>query len=273
MEGAATRESLARATDRFEEIIAGCDAPTLDTLGDELNGVAGLLTGEPMLRKHLAEASSTPEAKQALVDRLFTGKLGDPALQVLRAMVAERWSKIRDLVDAVERFARLAVLNSAERAGVAEEVEDELFRFGRVLAGEGRLTTLLSDDQTDAEGRVRLLEGLIGSKVRPQTKALLEQAVRVPRGQMVDATVEDLAELAAARRQEIVAHAVSASPLTDAQKQRLASVLASIYGRAISLQVEVDEQVLGGLVVRVGDEVIDGSIAAKLARAKQDLPN
>ncbi|WP_031464601.1 F0F1 ATP synthase subunit delta [Sciscionella sediminilitoris] len=273
MEGAATRESLARVGDRFEEIVAGCDQPTLDLLGSELSAVAGLLDNEAMLRKHLSEASSTDEAKQGLVDQLFSSKVSEPTLELLRAAVGERWSRVRDLVDAIERFARLAVLHSAERAGVAAEVEDELFRFGRVLAGEGRLTTLLSDEQADTDARVRLLDGLIGQKVRPQTEALLAQAVRVPRGRMLDLTVEGLAELAAARRQEIVAHVITAAPLTEAQRGRLSQVLASIYGRAVSLQVEVDEHVLGGLVVRVGDEVIDGSIASKLARAKQDLPH
>lgn len=272
-QGAATRESLTKSNERFEELVAGCDRPTLDRLGEDLSALVGLLDREAMLRKHLSEPSSTPEAKQALVDQLLAGKVGDPALQLLRAMVAERWSKVRDFVEAVERFGRLAVLNSAERAGVVEEVEDELFRFGRTLANEGRLTSLLSDELAEPDGRVALLDRIVGGKVRPQTEALLVQAVRVPRRRMLDVTVIELAELAAGRRQEIVAMVTSAAPLTDQQLDRLKNVLRGIYNRAISLQVEVDPDVLGGLVVRVGDEVIDGSVASKLARAKQDLPN
>lgn len=273
MQGAATRASLATANERFEEIVAGCDQPTLDTIGAELSSVTGLLDERPMLRKHLSESSSTPDAKQGLVDQLFTGKIADPTIQLLRGMVGGRWSRVADFVDAVERFGRLALLNSAERAGIVDDVEDELFRFGRVLAAEGQLTSLLSDLRAETDAKVGLLDQVIGGKVRAQTRALLEQAVRVPRGRILDTTVTDLAELAAERRQEIVAHVICAAPLTDIQTERLATVLAGVYNRAISMQIEVDPEVLGGLVVRVGDEVIDGSIANKLARARQDLPN
>jgi F-type H+-transporting ATPase subunit delta len=96
--------------------------------------------------------------------------------------------------------------------------------------------------------------------------------VRTARGRSLDQLVEQLAELAAARRERSVAQVTAAAPLSAQQEERLAQVLTRIYGRTISVQVDVDPELVGGLVVRVGDEVIDGSVASKLAKAGQGLP-
>ena len=100
----------------------------------------------------------------------------------------------------------------------------------------------------------------------------VRQAVRAPRGRSLDLVVGRLAELAADRRNRSVAHITAATALSDEQEQRLVRVLSDIFGRAVSLQVELDPDLLGGLVIRVGDEVIDGSVLAKLAKARQALP-
>ena len=85
--------------------------------------------------------------------------------------------------------------------------------------------------------------------------------------------VSDLAELAAARRGETVAHVIAAIEPSDSQRERIAGVLGRIYGREISTQVEVDPDLLGGLRVAIGDEVIDADVATKLTRAASDLPS
>lgn len=270
---AASRDSRAVVKDRFDELAAGSDPRTLDTVGDELSAVTALLSKELVLRKHLSESSSPVEAKRTLLENVLGGKIADTTMQVLRSAVEQRWSRIGDFVETVEYFGRQAVLTSAERAGVVEDVEDELFRFARVVSSDGQLNTLLSDDRSDAAGRVRLLDQLVDGKVKPQTKSLLEQFVRVPRGRRADAGVAELAELAAARKDESVAQVTAAAPLSPQQRERLAQVLSNIYRKTISLQVQVDPEVLGGLLIRVGDEVIDGSLASKLAKAGQDLPN
>jgi F-type H+-transporting ATPase subunit delta len=66
-----------------------------------------------------------------------------------------------------------------------------------------------------------------------------------------------------------VAYVTAAAPLSAAQEQRLTEVLKTIYQRPISLKVDLDPALLGGLVVRVADEVIDGSVAARLDQARQ----
>ena len=66
-----------------------------------------------------------------------------------------------------------------------------------------------------------------------------------------------------------MAYVTAAGPLSPAQEQRLIDVLHRIYRRPISLKIDCDSAVLGGLVIRVGDEVIDGSVATRLAQASQ----
>jgi F-type H+-transporting ATPase subunit delta len=83
--------------------------------------------------------------------------------------------------------------------------------------------------------------------------------------------VTELVELAAARRERYVAYVTAPSALTEQQERRLADALARVYGRQVSLQVTVDPQLLGGLVVRVKDEIIDGSVAARLAAVRQRM--
>jgi len=179
-----------------------------------------------------------------------------------------------DLVDGVEHTARLALLKRAEVEGQVDEVEDQLFRFGRLLDAEPRLSAALSDYTTPADGRIALLDKVLeGSGIDGTAAALLSQTIGHLRGERADEAVLDLAELAVARRGELVAHVVAAAELTDAQRTRLTEVLSRIYGHPVSIQLHVDPELLGGLSITVGDEVIDGSIASRLAAAQTQLPD
>jgi F-type H+-transporting ATPase subunit delta len=269
---AASRESLAEATERLDEVVAGADADALRVLGDELFAVLELFTHERVLRRHLTDPGTPAEARDRLAHGLLDGKVGGPAVDVVAGLARDRWSASVDLLDALETLARRAVLVQAERDGGLEDVEDELFRFGRILDAQPKLMELLSDDMAPVDGRIALLDGLVADKVTPVTRQLLDATVRVPRGRSLEFVVGRLAELAAAMRDRSVARVTAAAPLTDTQERRLAQTLSTIFGRSVSVQVELDPDLLGGLVIRVGDEVIDGSVAARLARARQQLP-
>jgi F-type H+-transporting ATPase subunit delta len=96
--------------------------------------------------------------------------------------------------------------------------------------------------------------------------------VGTARGRSLDLAAEELAELAAARRDRYVAHVGTPVALTPAQEQRLTESLSRLYNRQMSLQIELDPSLLGGLVVRVGGEVIDGSVSSRLRTAERSLP-
>ena len=269
---AASRESLADLNARLDVFIGQVGGPDLDRLADQLFSVARLLSGETTLRRHLADPAVSEEARTGLVERVLGSQLDRPALEAVAAAVAARWSRPVDLVNALESLARNAVLGSAGKSEHLDEVEDELFRFGRILDREPELSGLLADTSRPLDGRIALLDGVLSDKVTPATATLLRQAVSLPRGRHLDVIAEELAELAAARRELSVARVATPVRLTAEQEQRLTDSLSRLYGRPMSLQVELDESLLGGLVVRVGGEVIDGSVAGRIEAARRHLP-
>jgi F-type H+-transporting ATPase subunit delta len=270
----ASRQALAALSEEFDNVAGRLREPGLTTIADELASVVALLVDQPGLTKHLAEPSDNPQAKVTLIERLFSGKVDDHTLDLLRTAVSQRWSTEADLLTGIEHIARLALLKLAEVNGEVDEVEDQLFRFGRILDAQPRLTSLLSDYTTPADGRVALLDKVLeGDDVNPTAKALLAQTVRLLRGERADEAVIDLAELAVARRGEVVAHVTAAAELSDAQRTRLSEVLTRIYGHPVAVQLHVDPDLIGGLSITVGDEVIDGSIASRLAAAESQLPD
>jgi F-type H+-transporting ATPase subunit delta len=269
---AASRESLADLNARLDVFIDQVGSAELEALGEELFAVTRLLAGQPALRRRLADPAVPETARTGLAEQLLGGKVARPTLEAVAAAVAARWSRSMDLVTALEDLARNAVLGSAEKTGRLDEVEDELFRFGRILDREPRLAGLLAETDTPVEGRLALLDRLLQGKVAGVTATLLRESVRLPRSRHLDAVAEELAELAAARRNRSIARVATPVRLTPEQEQRLTDSLSRLYGRPMSLQIELDEALLGGLVVRVADEVIDGSVAGRLEAARRHLP-
>ncbi|HYB38287.1 MAG TPA: F0F1 ATP synthase subunit B/delta [Mycobacterium sp.] len=272
----ASRRSLVSLVERFGEIAENLDEAGLSTLADQLASVAKLLDRELVVTRYLTQPAEDATPRIRLIERLVSGKVGDPTLEVLRTAVSERWSATSDLVDAVEHVARQALLMRAERAGEVDEVEDQLFRFSRIVDAQPRLAILLGDYAMPAEGRVQLLRNVLDSAsnpVNPIAVALLSQTVELLRRQPAEEAVRQLAEVAVARRGEVVADVSAAAELSDAQRTRLTRVLSRIYGHPVTVQMQIDPALLGGLSISVGDEVIDGALSSRLAAAETQLPD
>jgi ATP synthase F0 subunit b/ATP synthase F1 delta subunit len=275
----ASRVALTSLMRRFGEIVEDLDGlgdRGLSTLADDLTSVAALLDREAVVTRYLTVPAEDAAPRIRLIERLVSDKVGEPALDLLRSAVSERWSANSDLVDAVELVSRQALLLRAERAGQVDEVEDQLFRFSRILDVQPRLAILLGDYEVSAEGRVRLLRNVLESAsidVNPIAVELLSKTVELLRGQPAEEAVLALAEVAVTRRGEVVAHVNAAAELSDAQRTRLAGVLSRIYGHPVTLQMHIDPELLGGLAISVGDEVIDGTLSSRLAAARTQLPD
>lgn len=270
---AASRESVAELARQFDGIAAGLDADQLTGLASDLASVVKLLRREPLLARHLADPSSDSAAKIQLVERVLSGKISDAALDVLKSAATQRWSSTSDLIFGLAHIAGLALLVRAEREGQIEDVEDQLFRFSRILDAEPRLITLLSDYRTPSDARIALLTNVLHSRASKNTADLLRQTVELLHGERADESIRDLANLAVSRRGEVVAHVRTATELSEAQTSRLTELLTRIYGHPVSLQLDVDPALIGGLTIEVGDEVIDGSLSSKLAAAETQLPD
>ncbi|OBI47085.1 F0F1 ATP synthase subunit B/delta [Mycobacterium kyorinense] len=272
----ASRRALTELVDRFGEIADGLDDKKLSTLSDELASVAAMLNREVVVTRYLTVPSEDAAARVRLLERLVSDKVEEPTLDILRAAVSARWSTNSDLADAIEHVARQALLTRAERTDQVDEVEDQLFWFSRILDAEPRLAVLLGDYGVPAEGRVQLLRKVLdsaGTRVNPISVALLSQTIELLRGEPAEDAVLGLAEVAVARRGEVVAHVSAAAELSDQQRTRLTEVLSRIYGHPVTVQMQIDPKLLGGLSISVGDEVIDGTLSSRLAAAETQLPD
>jgi F-type H+-transporting ATPase subunit delta len=234
---------------------AKTEAGHLVDIADELYSVANLLAGQPRLRRTLGDPAAPEESRAQLIEQLIGSQVSKQTLQLCRAAVSLRWSTPWDLADAIE----------------VAEIEDELFRFERILQGEGEVAGLLDEYAVDTERRKALLDSLVQAKVSPITLQLLRHAVASQRKRSITLAIDDLLEKAAERQERSVARVLSAVPITDAQQLRLAAALTALYRRPISVRTAIDPDVRGGLIVRVGDEVIDGSVATRFADARAAL--
>ncbi len=272
MKHAASREALARLRDRLDPVTARFSTGEgLSELAQDLYAVTGVLVHQPRLRRALADPSTPADGRAGLAARVFDGKIGASAMQLVRDAVGLRWSSPWDLLDGLETMADDVLFGAAEQDGALDDVEDELFRFGRILEAESGLTTALDDVSVDVERRLGLLRDVLADKVRPTTRMLLEHAVASQRKHNVNVGIDNLLQLSATRRHRSIARVLSAVPLTRAQQTRLTATLTEMYGRPINIRTAIDPSVRGGLIIRVGDEVIDGSIAGRLADARKAL--
>lgn len=272
-----SRQALRDVEDRFDTLVGNLDDQGLEKLADELVSVAGMLIREIVVTRYLTVPAEDSTPRVRLIERILAGKVADSTLDVLRAAVSERWSANRDLIDAIEHLSRQALLKVAENEGRIDEVEDQLFRFSRLLEAQPRLAILLGDHTSPAEGRIGLLRNVLRSasgRSNRITNALLSHTVELLRGhQTADEAVQFLAESAVARRGEVVAQVSAAAELRDAQRTRLVEVLSRIYAHPVSIQLQIDPDLLGGLLISVGDEVIDGTLKSRLTAAEAQLPD
>lgn len=273
---AASREALAKSQSALTTELgaAGADlAATAATVGGELFAVVETLDAERTLRSALADPSAAAGLRTALAQRVFGGKVAPATLAVVEAAVGQEWSKSSDLLNSLVRVGREALLAAAAEQHQLDSVEDELFRLGRIVAANPALEQAISDRSKPAAAKQHLLSQLLHGKVTETTEALVRQAVgRVDGAGTAPAeTFNELSGLAAQQRDRTVAHVRSAVPLTAEQTERLSASLVGIYGKPVAVHVEIDPSVVGGLVVRVGDEVIDGSAAGRLASLRKAL--
>ena len=263
--------ALESSTNRLLTLAAPLDEGRLGTLGSELEEVAALLGGQPALRRLLSESTTAAEDRARLLTGLLTGKVSQPTSTIVDFAVRQSWATGHDLADGLRRLGRTALFLGAERSGQLDEVEDELFRFERIVDAAPELSLLLDDPATDSTGRAQVVSGLLGGKAHPLTIDLLTALARDPGGASFSRGVTELIEQAAHRRDKIVAVVHSAVPLTDDQVERLRAALQRIYSRDVSAHVFIDETVGGGLRIKVGDEVIDGTVAGRVDALRRVL--
>ncbi len=264
---AESRHVVLEALDR---VLDGVEAESAATLGDELFAVVGLLDSEPGLRRAATDPATPAEARKALVTHVFADRVSDATGTVLESAAERRWSASRDLADTLEHAGVLAHVTAAQVDDRLDEVEDELFRFGRIVASDRDLRGVLGDRTTPLHARQQLVEDLLSDKTTAATRRLAVQAT-AGRHRSLAAGLHEFVRIAAHRRNRLVASVTVAQPLSGQETDRLAEALAGRYGQKIHLNMIVDPSVLGGARVEIGDDVFDGTMHTRLENVRRRL--
>ena len=164
-----------------------------------------------------------------------------------------------------------ALLEIAKAEGSLATVEDELFRVARTIEGNDQLRSVLTDLAVPVDRRQGIVEDLLSGRASPITTSLVSFVVGAGRGRDLPAIIDKLVERAAEERKQAVAEVHSVIPLSDDQRARLADALSRATGKQVSVKVVIDPSILGGIVARVGDTVIDGSVRHRLEQLKETL--
>lgn len=264
----ASAGSLERLTEQLGSAVeSGSDAARI---AEDLFAVSALLRREPSLRRVATDLSLQPSAKSDFARSLLGEQLDATSMDLVGSAVAQRWAATRDLADALEELGVIALVKGADRAGQADTLESELFGLERLVTENPELRDALSDPARSAEDKHALLDSLLEGRVTAATVRLAKQAV-VSSHRTVALAVEHYEKVAAANRHRLVATVRAARELGDADRQRLQGVLARQYGRPVHLNVVVDPEVVGGVKVEIGDDVIDGTVASRLEEARRRL--
>jgi F-type H+-transporting ATPase subunit delta len=174
------------------------------------------------------------------------------------------------MADRIDGYAQ-GIFEIAQAEGSLEKIEDELFQFSQLFQGNEQLREKLTDQSLPVEKRQAIVEDLLGQKASPLTVNLISFLVGTGRARQLPEIVASLVERAAAQRQREVAEVRSAIMLDEEQQRRLVEALEKATGKKIELKVIQDPSVLGGVLARVGDTVIDGTVRRRLDQLRETL--
>ena len=162
--------------------------------------------------------------------------------------------------------AKLAVASAESNAA---QIEDEIYRFSQVLQSSEELKSTLSDASIPSTRRQQIVEDLLDGQVTQTTAALVSMIVAAGMGGDIKAIADKVVGLGAESRDKAVAEVYSVVDLSSDQQQRLAAALKSATGKDVEMKVIIDESVMGGLLVQIEDEVIDGTVRTRLKQLRE----
>ncbi|MDR1427480.1 MAG: F0F1 ATP synthase subunit delta [Bifidobacteriaceae bacterium] len=266
----ASLASLTTARTALDRELSGTPSAAAWARSDELFALVDALDATPAALRALANPNRPATAKRTFVSTMMAGHSPD-ATTFVADLVTARWSHDRDLADGLEQLGIEAALVAIGSEGQLEAFENQLFAVERFLARERDVRIALSDTDAAASARVGLARRLWAGTLDPIAQMLVERVVRSPRGRSLQASLLLLEAASASRRGRMVATVSAAAPLTTAQTDRLAGLLASAYGHPIRLDVSYDPTVVGGLRIGVGSDLVDATVLARLVSLKRAI--
>lgn len=255
--GSASREALAAAKSALSGRLG-------KAVGSELLSAAAQIEGSPALVSALADASLPASAKAEVVGKLF-GSLSAGARSVLTAAVEQNWSTAAEFVDGVEELGFRA--QSLAEPGLA----DELLAATATINSSHELELELGNKLGDPAAKAQLASKVFSGKLSAGALGVVTHVVANPRGRRVNAALTEAARVAADQGGLELATVTVAAPLTGAQQEKLAALLEQSAGRKVKVTTVVDPALIGGVRIQMADDVIDGSVRARLEDLRQRL--
>jgi F-type H+-transporting ATPase subunit delta len=275
------------------------DTGELAHAATDLAGVVALVDGSQDLRRVLTDPGIPVPARRAVITDLLQDRVTRLALRLIAyALEADRATDFRDDVDwlaaridaaaqnltpvgdvvlgrrgAAERVDGYAdgVLEQVEDRGTLDDIEDELFRFMRIVDGSQELLTALTDRDVPADMRRSLVADLLQGKARPASVRLAAYATQVGRPRDYEELLAHLVDRVAAESNRRLAEVRVPVELDEERRRHLADALSLVAGHPVEVRLTLDPSVLGGFVATMGDTVVDGSIRHRLELLKDRL--
>jgi F-type H+-transporting ATPase subunit delta len=261
----------------------------LGPMAADLEAIEQLVLSNPQLRAALTDTAVAGPARRAVVLDLLDGKVSPAArrLAAFACMAVEApevpnalgWvsTRVRHLGEGLDEEPGLSLMQSRRRVGGfatalyedmstagLESLEDDLFRFARIVESTPALRGALSDRDLAVEARQGLVTQLLEGKLPATSVALASYAVTGGRARDIVGTLDYLVELTAQARGWRIARVRSAAPIDDAQQAELTESLGTLAGAPVELQVEVDESLLSGALIRIGDLQVDATARGRI---------
>ena len=269
--GGSSRQSLAALRVALDGALNGASASDCSHLSADLFKALGALEASAGLRRALTDPARDVAAKSALVSDLYKSALKGPALNLLTTAAGLRWSAPADFADAIEQIAVEAESAAANSENKLDLLLDELFGFSKTLVENPDLRSALTNNSDTLARKVELVKNIYGSRFTASTIKLINQIVTGRSGRSIEKTLSAHIHAVTARRNRVNAFVSTAIPLTNSQQEKLASSLTKKIGQAVHLNINIEPSVIGGIAVRFGDEVIDGTIKNRLVEASRTL--
>jgi F-type H+-transporting ATPase subunit delta len=269
--GGTSRVSVLSLRGVLDEKVKPLSSDDAAQFSNDLFTVLTVLSTSVGVRRALTDNARDAAAKAELISNLFAGKIGSAAQSLLASAAGMRWSSPSELADAIEQFAVEAQAVAADKNNEIAKLEDQLFDFARVLIANPDLRQALNTSADSDEGKVALLESIVKGKYAISTINLLRRIIVLRRGRNIDATLAAYSHYVSSRKDRMSAHIRTAVELTTAQAEKLRAALTKEVGKEVHINIEVDPKVLGGISIRYGDEIIDGTVVNRLTEASRAL--
>jgi len=266
-----SRLSLVATRAQLEKLISSGDASVAAEVSADLLAIVTVLDSSIALRRALTDFARDAASKVELSKTVFAKIQSGGAFTLLATMVGLRWSSPKDLGDVLELLAVEAQSVAVEKASQLDQLESELFAFAQIVIKSPELRAAFALRSTTEVKKSDLVRSLLSGKALEASIDLISFLVDHPRGRNLENGLEEFADIISARKARLIAHVVSATALTQDQTTRLTNSLTKMMGHEIRVNVSIEKEVVGGLSIRIADELIDGTLIARLAQADRLL--